>query len=353
MKVLFTICSNNYLAQALVLAASAKKFEPSWKFILGLVDAKADNIPYASFGFDVLEIAVIEPDVDKLAEKYSIVELNTCVKPTYASWFFDKLGATEVVYMDPDTCLFQPMTGLDDHFETADILLTPHVLTPVPLDGRSLGENLFLNYGLYNLGFLAMKRSGETDRFLGWWKERTYSSGHNKPAIGLYTDQLWINLVPVYFQRVALIRHPGYNMGPWNLHERTLLPPEGNFRLDSGVPLVFYHFSGFRPAKGGSAGQMLNSDEALYQMQHRGDLYPLYQAYKDKLMAADHPFYSSQPCHYAAFHDRLMARQEQLRQIAEREALPPFHKRCIRKIRRILHAQWNKISFHPAKKLSA
>src|SRR5882724_193140 len=328
MKILFTICSNNYLAQALVLAASAKKFHPSWTFILGLVDVRSDAIPYDSFGFEVLEVAAIEPGIGALAEKYSIVELNTCVKPAYFSWFFEKSDASEVVYLDPDTCLYQPMNELGSYFTKADILLTPHVLTPVPLDGRALGENLFLNYGLYNLGFLAMRRSAEAAKFIAWWKERTYLKGHNEPAIGLYTDQLWINLAPIYFQRVALIRHPGYNMGPWNLHERVLTQEKDLLVLSPGVPLVFYHFSGFRPATG-----LLNTDEALYQMQDRKDLHPMYREYREKLAAAGHAFFSSQACHYAMLHSRLMAVKAEELRIAERKALPSFLTRCIRKIR--------------------
>jgi hypothetical protein len=347
MKILFTICSNNYLAQALVLAASAKKFQPSWKFVLGLVDVKTEAISYDSFGFEVLEIAAIEPGIEGLAGKYSIVELNTCVKATYCKWFFDERGAEEVVYLDPDTCLYQPLNDLDGFFAEADILLTPHVLTPIPLDGRPIGENLFLNYGLYNLGFLALRRSEETARFLDWWKERTYANGYNRPGVGLYTDQLWINLVPVYFRRVALIRHPGYNMGPWNLHERELFREEGHFMLRGGLQLVFYHFSGFRPARG-----LLNTDERLYRMQHRQDLYPLYSEYKAALETAGHAIYSSLPCHYAMIHDKTVRMQAQQQQDLERRALPSLFVRGIRKMRRMIASGLHRSSFHAVKNLN-
>lgn len=51
------------------------------------------------------------------------------------------------------------------------ILLTPHIYTPVPVDGKKPGENTFLNYGIYNLGFLALKNDFTAREFAHWWKK--------------------------------------------------------------------------------------------------------------------------------------------------------------------------------------
>src|SRR6187402_1662110 len=112
MQIIFTICSNNYLAQAKVLAESVRQFQPDWTFMLGLVDKKDPSIVYEGFGFEVLELAAIEPKMVSLAQKYSIIELNTCVKPTFFQYLFEQRKAAQAIYMDPDTCLYAPLDAV-------------------------------------------------------------------------------------------------------------------------------------------------------------------------------------------------------------------------------------------------
>ncbi|MDO6430406.1 hypothetical protein Q4E93_07405 [Flavitalea sp. BT771] len=303
-KIIFTLCSNNYLAQAKVLAASVRQHQPGWKFVLGLVDTKLEQVDYLSFGFEVVTAADIEPAMQQLAEKYSIIELNTCLKPAFFLYFFQQRQAQHVVYLDPDISLYSPLREMEIYFLAGDIILTPHVVTPIPLDGRTPGEKLFLNYGLYNLGFLALKKSHNTERFLYWWKERTYAQGYDRPAEGLFTDQLWINLVPIYFPRVKVLRHTGYNMAPWNLHERYLEDIGGEFRVAPKKKLVFFHFSGFDLQQ-----NRLHKDYSRFHPDQRPDLRRLYDDYGMRLREEDHAFYSSLPCYYREVRNIFLRRE--------------------------------------------
>jgi len=292
-KIIFTLCSNNYLAQAQVLAASVRQHQPGWKFVLGLVDTMLEQVDYKSFEFEVVTAADIEPGIQHLAEKYSIVELNTCLKPAFFLYFFQQRQAQNVVYLDPDIRLYSPLREMEIFFLAGDIILTPHVLTPIPLDKQTPGEKLFLNYGLYNLGFLALKKSLNTDRFLHWWKERTYAQGYDRPAEGLFTDQLWINLVPIYFPRVKILKHTGYNMAPWNLHERYLQDIGGEFRVGPKNKLIFFHFSGFDLQQ-----NKLHKDYSRFHADQRPDLRRLYDDYGVRLREENYTFYSSLSCHF-------------------------------------------------------
>ena len=308
MNILFTLCSNNYLAQAKVLADSARQFQPDWTFLLGLVDKKDPSISYNELDFEVVELSRVEPKINALAEKYSIVELNTCVKPTFFQYLFQQRKADRVIYMDPDTCIYSPLEAIDRLLSDNDIVLTPHILSPLPMDGLTPDEPLFLNYGLYNLGFLALKKTAETQRFLRWWRERTYQKGYDNPARGLFTDQLWINLVPLYFEGVSILRHPGYNMAPWNLHERSLREnarPDDLFYLDSGEPLAFYHFSGFKPGV-----PKIHKDYTRFTFEQRTDLKNLYRAYEQQVTQTQYQKYSTIPCHYVAVRQQFLARQQ-------------------------------------------
>lgn len=340
-KIIFTLCSNNYLAQALVLAESARKHQPGHQFIIGLTDLKQDDIDYNAFDCPVLEAAAIEPFIKPLAEKYSIIELNTCVKPSFFLYFFSELQAGEVIYLDPDIRIYSPFTTLEEAFNDHDILLTPHILTPIPLDERTPDEPLFLNYGIYNLGFLALKKTEQVLSFLAWWKDRTYQKGYDNPARGLFTDQIWINLVPVFYERVYILRHAGYNMAPWNLHERILHEENGQYHVNTGMPLVFYHFSGFDPAR-----QKIHKNYSRFEMDQRPDLVNLYEGYRQQLTEKKYRDYKTIPCHYVAVRQDYLRAQEQLKKEEESvryQQLPLFHK-LLRQVKRNMPSGFKKIA---------
>ncbi|HEX4374282.1 MAG TPA: hypothetical protein VHZ50_13355, partial [Puia sp.] len=85
----FTICSNNYLAQATVLGNSVKLHNPSYQFTIFLVDEKNEKIDYEKIGHEIIPVHLIEPDLDKLVLKYDIIELNTCIKPRIFEYLFE------------------------------------------------------------------------------------------------------------------------------------------------------------------------------------------------------------------------------------------------------------------------
>src|SRR5262249_49877928 len=125
-----------------------------------------------------------------------------------------------------------------------------HILTPIQLDGKRPTENTFLRYGVYNLGFISARRTDESLALMRWWKERTYSAGHFSPDGGMFVDQLYMNLAPLLFGGISVLRHEGYNVAPWNLHERVLSNKDGSYVVNDTFPLVFFHFSSFRVDSG-------------------------------------------------------------------------------------------------------
>lgn len=62
---------------------------------------------------------------------------------------------------------------------------------------------------------------------------------------GLFDDQIWLNFVPLYFQKVCILKHSGYNIAYWNLHDRMIEKMDGVYLVNNEYPLVFFHFSGF------------------------------------------------------------------------------------------------------------
>jgi hypothetical protein len=285
-KIVFTLGSNNYLAQTKVLGDSLLANNPDYHFIIGLVDEKNETINYSDY--DSFEILLVKDigisDFDELWKKYNIVEFNTSVKASYIKFIQKKYPTAEFVfYFDPDIQIFEKLTDLESEFNQNDILLTPHIITPIPLDGYLPTENNFLNYGTYNLGFIGVKNKSDTvNSFLDWWEERTLKVGFSNVAKGYFVDQLWINLAPLYYKRVKIMFEMGYNAGPWNLHERKdLKKTEGNhYLMPDESKLVFYHFSNYKFTK----PEIIAGNYNRYPVNYSKDLTALYKQYHDKII---------------------------------------------------------------------
>jgi len=290
----FTLCSNNYLGQACVLGKSVKRHHPDAVFSVFLMDEPSTEVDYKEFDFDVIPVRDIEPDVLSLALKYNIVELNTCIKPRVFQYLLAEKGETQVIYLDPDIKVYGYFEEVERGLTDKNILLTPHIFTPIPHDGETPQESLFLNYGIYNLGFIAVKRSEETFRFIQWWKEWTYEKGYNRTDKGIFVDQLPINFAPLFFKNVGIIESRGYNMAPWNLHERSLQMSGDRILVNNDAPLIFYHFSSFRS---GSSDLPVHS-YTRYRMDERPDLKQIHVQYDHELRSEGYERFKRVPCVY-------------------------------------------------------
>lgn len=247
MKVLcFSSFTFGYLNRARVLFSSVKRHHPDWQCV-GLItdepppgfewrdDECMDEIVYASD----LEI----PERRRWLFKHDVIEVCTAVKGPYAAQACD-MDYDAIVYLDPDTCLFNPLTPVLEALESADIALTPHQLTP-DSKRQAIVDNevTSLRTGIYNLGFLAIRTSGEGRRMARWWSDRLLSFCFDDIPNGLFVDQRWCDHVPSFFEKVAILRDPGLNVASWNLSQREVrIDHSGQARVN-GSPLRFWHFT--------------------------------------------------------------------------------------------------------------
>lgn len=311
MNVFFTICSNNYLGQAKVLGASLRKYDPGISFYIFLCDKKIGEINYQELNAEVIAAEEIEPAMNELALKYNVIELNTCIKPHVVQHLFGTVKANKIIYLDPDIRVFASLSFLFEALDSASILLTPHIYTPIRIDGKRPGENTFLNYGLYNLGFLALKNNGDALAFAQWWKEHTYKQGYIRPEEGIFVDQLPVNMAPFFFKNVEVLQDRGLNMAPWNLHERVLSYREGTYWVNDFTPLKFYHFSSFKV----DANELPLHHYDRFLLKDRPDLHEIYAIYNEELKDAGHFFYNKFQSVYTPLHDGYLKKLKKQRRI--------------------------------------
>ena len=243
----FTLASRNYLSYAATLMQSLRAVHPEARRVIGLVDAPtleaAAELDLAAEVLPWDDLAI--EGADRMRRRYSILELNTAVKPFM---FQHLLGEGPVVYLDPDIVVYRRLEELERLLEAgAGLVLTPHITSPLD-DGLDPDELALLRSGVYNLGFLAVGPGAESDRLLSWWAERLGERCLVAPEDGLFVDQRWMDFGPAFHRSAQILHHPGYNVAYWNLHERAVVPVAGetSWRVN-GEPLAFFHFSGVAP----------------------------------------------------------------------------------------------------------
>lgn len=273
-----TIASNNYLHFVRVLAKSFLKVHPDGRVAVLIADRRSPQVDYEEEPFETHFIEDLDlPGFRSMAFRYSILELNTAVKPAFLEFIRDRGGAEKVLYFDPDILVTAPLGDLYELLDNQDILLTPHFEGP-PEDDRHPSEKDILHAGIYNMGFLGIALNERTRPFLRWWAERLRTQCVNNIKEGFFTDQKWMDLTPAYMPRTQILHGPQYNMAYWNLHRRRLEERGGNW-LVNGHPLRFFHFSGFAPDN----IEIISRHQDRYRLSDRPDLRALFQQYAARL----------------------------------------------------------------------
>lgn len=290
-RIVFTLCSNNYLAQAKTLGNSLQKTNPTIKFIIGLTDKPSQKIdysfldPFEILNYDKLEFHVFE----EMSRRYNIIEFNTSVKPFYFEYLFTVYGRDSLIYyLDPDLFVYGSLEELHTLLRDHNFLITPHILRPELT--ITPHETIFTNVGIYNLGFMGMRWSENTLLFLKWWQNRVKDHCYINFNDGLFVDQIWVNFIHLLFEKVHILRSPGYNMAYWNFYERKLIQVDGVYYVnDNRYPLVFFHFSAFNPE---TPSRLARDWRTNFTDQSRPDLAELYLDYASLLQSNRYDLFS-------------------------------------------------------------
>ncbi|MFC1681716.1 glycosyl transferase [Pseudomonadota bacterium] len=297
MTLVFTICSSNYLAHAKVLGDSLAETNPDCRFVIGLVDSIPTEIDLSTWmSYEVIPVTEIGIEgFDEMSEKYNIVELNTAVKPFYMEYFYQEdAGIDHVIYLDPDIVVYHSVSPLTNNLAEHNMIVTPHSCTYDNSEDNLHYETTMLMTGVYNLGFIATARSAETSAFLTWWQIRLRKYCYYLPSPGLFVDQIWVTLAPLYFEGFFVEKDPGYNMCYWNHFERILSHEQGGYKVNRENDLIFYHFSSY---KSDNPDKITNRDnQPIATFDERPDLKPLYDDYHKRLIGAGINDVSSLKC---------------------------------------------------------
>ncbi len=245
---IFTSAAFNYMTRARLLAKSVREHLPKAHLCLALADAKPEGFDPADHGFDsVVAVEDLEdeiPNINAWIFRHDVMELATAIKPFVLGRLLSQSNFKAVLFLDPDCYMFSSPRELLSKFSIASLLITPHQTVPEN-DARCVYREVnHLRYGIYNLGFVGVKNDSIGKSFAKWWKTRLHLHCLIDLQRGLFTDQRWIDHVPVFFDKVHILRDSCYNVACWNFRDRMITGHPDKGLLVDGRPVCFFHFAG-------------------------------------------------------------------------------------------------------------
>jgi glycosyltransferase involved in cell wall biosynthesis len=209
--------------------------------------------------------------------------LSTAVKPFLLQLLFSRTKLDKLCYFDPDILFLAPISDVFALLDTSNIVVVPHLVDTLKEDVVPSERHIMMT-GIYNLGFIGLRRSDETSKFLNWWKAKLGKYCYADPGNGLYVDQRWVDLVPGMFEGVRIHRDPGCDIAYWNMTQRPVIKQDGQF-TSLGSPVKFFHFSGYSPNDPSRISKRVPPSETRLAMSHIGDCAELFNRYGNLLLA--------------------------------------------------------------------
>jgi hypothetical protein len=256
-----TIVTHNHIDQALALYTSMKKFQDITLHIL-IVNPHREKLDQLrkvvgdSVQIHLTEELTTDHEVGLTSRyiiaKYSFLSLEDMAFPDhinvndYLRWSLKSVfvqtllrKCPHILYCDCDLYFYSDFDFLLKQFEQSQILLSPHWRVIRPITDNDYKFNFI--HGIYNAGFVGL-RNDATD-MLAWWAEMvSMECSADASMHGTYVDQKYLDIVPLYFDDVHIIRHKGCNVAGWNV-KHLKREVKGDKVFVEGDPLVFVHFS--------------------------------------------------------------------------------------------------------------
>lgn len=263
--VIFTSICANYLHKARTLAKSVKDNIKDAVFVVSLLEKEhKKEYEYPFFDEIVLAKDAWSTGFEKFIFKHTIVEASTSVKGRFFQYLYEKYPEEDkFVYLDPDVFVYSDFKELRELLDSRPIILCPHLLQAGNID-MELSSTA---HGVYNLGFLAVNRSKEAERFIDWWAERLFLFCYDEIGKGIFTDQKWVDLAPCFFD-VQIFKHKGYDFAPWSLLNCGMYE-QNNKVYVQGDELRFIHFSGYGSSTEKCMREWLPEGEHVFKKLYR------------------------------------------------------------------------------------
>lgn len=238
-----TIASRQYLAHARALAQSIERTNPSSRLWVLLADdhrheVQREREPFLGVWNE--EIGIERNELHRMFLIHS--GYFAAIKPWFIEHVLRESGGP-VLHIDSDTQVYDALDDIADAIESHGALVTPHIVSPYPLDGKLPDDTAILGAGTFNAGMIGVGSRGTA--LLTFLQSRLKRECLVDVAKMRVNEQRWLDFLPAFMgDNLCVLRDTGINAAYWNLHERPLSRVNGQV-FAGEQPLRVYHFSGY------------------------------------------------------------------------------------------------------------
>ncbi|MCO5260546.1 MAG: hypothetical protein M9916_10415 [Crocinitomicaceae bacterium] len=230
-----TISTKSHLFKSHALFESIKKYSSTSLYCLVTDSNNFETVE----GVNYHEINDLKNNnIQQLTNKYTGDKLRWSLKSVYVKFLLES-GYERVIYVDNDIFFYSSPDALFEKLENSDFLLTPHFYKADPTKEQNWLEANF-RVGLYNAGFFGANRNAIT--ILDWWTDCCLYEVKKAYWRGLFDDQKYLDLIPIQFNNVEVIKNRGCNFAGWN-SDNAKIEKIDNQLFINGDKLVFIHFA--------------------------------------------------------------------------------------------------------------
>jgi hypothetical protein len=234
----------NYLLRGLTLYRSLADTDCAFRLHVVALDDEAARI-LAGLGLpnmEVIPLAELEswaPALLTAKTNRRLIEYYFTLTPQLPLFFLARHpGIDLITYLDADLYFYASPEPLFAEMGERSILITPHRYPP-----RLKEQEV---YGLYNVQYQSFRRDAAGLACLQRWRDQCLEWCYDRIEDGKYGDQAYLDEWPgLYGERVAILRHRGGGVAPWNWSEAPIVR-QGRVVTVGGDPLIFYHFHGVK-----------------------------------------------------------------------------------------------------------
>jgi len=249
-RVYCTFFDHNYLPRGLALYHSLQRHAPGARlWVLCLSEAchhalTALNLP-SLVAVRLVDFEAANPDVAATRSTRSLIEYFFTCSPAWILFVLNSEPDVEwVTYLDSDLFFFASPEPIYDEMKNAAFGIIPHRF--------SRGLESQYRFGLYNVGWVSVRKRDDGMTVLRWWRERCIEWCYDYVDVerDRFADQRYLNRMPKMFTGVHVIEHLGANLAPWSFADCRLERRNGAVEIDGRYPLIFFHFYGVKRSGG-------------------------------------------------------------------------------------------------------
>jgi hypothetical protein len=245
--VICTLFDHRYLPRGLCMIRSARRHGFMQDIhVLCLSDECGQAMAALALpGVKLITLGMLEDQIPRLITaraNRSIVEYYFTCMAALHTYLFEKLPAIDgTMYVDADIQFFESPELVFDAIGDAPAAVTPHNFVP---QMRHLEQ-----FGKFNGGWSAFRRTPEGLACLNWWLERSLEWCYDRLEGERYANQKYMDRFAEIAPDTRVLRQKGFNCAPWNIGNYRLTEQDGRVWIDD-EPLVFFHFHGLKHRKG-------------------------------------------------------------------------------------------------------